>query len=415
MFYTGKPKSQFFRKFLGWYAAAALIGLSFLGGFYFGGRSDAARSPAAREGGEVKGKGEPPPYLFKDVDFNLFWDVWNLTREHYLEQPVLDTQLFYGALSGIVASLNDPYSVFLDPETTRKFTEELAGVFEGIGAEIGIRRERLVVVAPLPATPADRAGLKSGDHIVKIDEKDTLGMPLDIAVSNIRGAGGSTVVLTMFREGWKEPREVPLVRETINVDSVRFEEKDGGVDYIRLIYFNEKTPQILEETVQKILSKDTKGIILDLRNNPGGFLEVGVKAASYWVPTGEVIVWQEFQGGRRDAFRAQNNPRLKSIPTVVLINEGSASASEIVAGALQDHGAAKIVGEQSFGKGSVQSFEQLRGGSALKLTVAHRLTPDGHQIEGQGITPDVLVEMTRDDLDNGDDPQLEKAIELLKK
>lgn len=413
MFYAEKTKSKFFRKFLGVYVAVALVGLSFLGGFYFGNRDDSASSRPAREGGKVRGKGEPPSYLFKDVDFNLFWEVWNAAKDHYLVQPVLDTQLFYGALSGIVEALDDPYSVFLDPETTKKFTDELSGTFEGIGAEIGIRKERLVVIAPLPDTPADRAGLKSGDHIARIGELDTQGMPLDVAVSNIRGPQASTVNLTILREGWKEPRNFPIVRETINIESVRLEEKDG-VAHLRLIYFNESTPERFEKAVQEILAKNYKGIVLDLRNNPGGFLEVAVRVASYFVPSGEVVVWQEFQGGVREAFRAAGQPRLKGIPAVVLVNGGSASASEIVAGALRDHKLAVLVGEKSFGKGSVQTFEQLRGGSAIKLTVAHWLTPNGGQIEGDGITPDQVVEMTVDDLDDGEDPQLEKAMEVLR-
>lgn len=414
MFYTSRRRKIFATKLVLVYVFFAFLTVSFVGGYYLGGVGQtSSRDNLEVEGGKVKEKDELPAYLFKDVDFDLFWEVWNITRERYLEQPVLDTQLFYGALSGIVNSLGDPYSTFLNPEDTHKFTEELSGSFEGIGAEIGIRKEQLVIIAPLPDTPASRAGLKSGDRILKIDEQNTFGMALDVAVSNIRGPKDTTVKLTILREGWDEYREIPIVRGKIDVKSVRLEELGEDLAHLKLIYFNEATSALFEQAVQEILAKNYKGIVLDLRNNPGGFLEVAVSTASYFVPTGEVVVWQEFKDGHREAFRSERQARLNGIPVVVLINQGSASASEILAGALKDYNLAKLVGETSFGKGSVQTFEQLRGGSAIKITVAHWLTPLGAQINGQGITPDFAIETDRDDLENGDDPQLLKAVELL--
>ncbi|MBI4135507.1 S41 family peptidase [Candidatus Uhrbacteria bacterium] len=415
MFYTPQREKFFARRFVWSYVSLAFLIVVFLGGYYIGANKQAPSSSLiSGAGGEVKDKDSLPPYLMQDVDFDLFWDVWNIARERYLEQPVLDTQLFYGALSGIVNSLGDPYSAFLSPEITRMFTQELAGSFEGIGAEIGIRKDQLVIIAPLPDTPASRAGLKAGDQVLKIDEKETLGMPLDVAVSNIRGTGGTTVTLTIFREGWEDSKAIPIVRETINVKSVRLEEREGNIAHLKLIYFNETTPALFEQAARDILAKNYKGIVLDLRNNPGGFLEVAVRTASYFVTEGETVVWQEFQGGRKEAFRAEGQSKLRGIPLVVLINRGSASASEILAGALKDYGLAKLIGETSFGKGSVQTFEQLRGGSSIKITVAHWLTPKGEQIDKQGIVPDLEVETTKDDLNNGDDPVLDKALEVLR-
>lgn len=414
MFYSEKQKSKFTRRFLGLCIVVAVIVLSFSGGLYFGShRADSGLVNSG--GGEVESKDLPPPYLLQDVDFKMFWEVWHFVKEKYLEQPVLDTQLFYGAISGIVNALGDPYSVFLDPELTQEFTQELAGTFEGIGAEIGIKKGQLTIIAPLPETPADRAGLRAGDFILKIDDQDTAGMPLEIAVSNIRGQKGSTVALTILRGGWKEPRKVPIVRDKINVQSVTWKEQQDGIAYLKIVYFNENTIPNFEEAVRAILARDPKGIVLDLRNNPGGFLEVGVRVASEWIDPAEIVVIQESQGSQKTVFRAEGSARLRGIPTVVLLNTGSASASEIVAGALRDHGAATLVGENTFGKGSVQIFERMRNGASVKLTVAHWLTPNGEKINGEGLAPDIVVEMTREDVDNSDDPQLEKAMELLSK
>ncbi len=319
----------------------------------------------------------------------------------------------YGALSGMVGSLGDPYSVFFDPETTRKFNEELAGKFDGIGAEIGMKHDQIVIIAPLPDSPAQRAGLQAGDKILKIDDKDTAGMPLDIAVSNIRGKKGTSVVLKIFRTGAKEPKDFPITRDTINVRSVTWKMLPGDIGYVKMVYFNETTDALFEEAIQGILAKNPKGIIFDLRNNPGGFLEVGVDVASQWVPAGQVVVTQESQGGGKEEFRARGQARFHGIATVVLVNGGSASASEIVAGALQDYSVAKLIGEKTFGKGSVQTFEPLRNGSSIKITVAHWLTPKGRQINGTGIAPDIEVKMGKDDFEGDKDPQLQKAIDAL--
>ena len=416
MFYTARPKTKFPRRFLKFYVGIVVLGSTFLLGLYFGSAylKDGA-IPTNRKGnvGEVINKEELPPHILQDVNFDLFWDVWSRVQEKYLKQPLPDTQLFYGAVSGIVASLQDPYSVFFDPTLTERFLSDLAGAFDGIGAEIGIKKEQLVIVAPLPGTPAEKAGLFSGDAIFKIDDAATTGMPLDIAVSKIRGTAGTSVSLTIMRNGWDEPKSFSIVREKITVQSVSVKELEGNVSYIKLSYFNETTTELFEKAVQKIVAKSPKGIILDMRNNPGGLLEVGIRVASEWIKAPQTVVLQEAQGGKQSPFLAQGQARFSGIATIVLVNQGSASASEIVAGALQDYKLARLVGEKTFGKGSVQTFEQLPGGSSIKLTIAHWLTPHGRQIDTTGIVPDFEVKMTRENYENTTDPQLEKALEIL--
>lgn len=416
MFYTARPKTKFPGRFVKLYVGLIVLGSIFILGLYFGityGKEGSVIASTQQEGGKVLNKAQLPPHLLQDVNFNLFWEVWNVVQKKYLTQPIPDAQLFYGAVSGIVASLQDPYSVFFDPDLTARFISELSGTFDGIGAEIGIKKDQLVIIASLPDTPAEQAGLFPGDAILKIDGAPTLEMPLDVAVSKIRGARGSTVNLMIMRNGWDEPKAFPIVRQTITVKSVSAKELEGNVGYIKLVYFNETTSELFNKAVEDIIAKNNKGIILDMRNNPGGLLEVGIRVASEWVSTPETVVIQETQGGQRTPFPAQATARLKGIPTIALVNGGSASAAEIVAGALQDYKLARLVGEKTFGKGSVQTFEQLPGGSSIKLTIAHWLTPLGRQIDTVGISPDIEVKMTRGDYESEKDPQLEKARELL--
>lgn len=379
------------------------------------------------ESGEVLHTDEVPEYLTEDVDFRQFWDVWKYISQNYVDAEVPETKLFYGALQGLVASLDDPYSVFFDPDLTESFTTELSGNFEGIGAEIGIKENQLQVIAPLPGTPADQAGLKSGDAILKIDDLDTRGISLEAAVKNIRGPKGEQVLLTIFRDGEDDIREVPIIRDTIEIDSVRFTKRepgqsssagqdavlmDGNIAYLELLYFNENTLADWNQTVQEVINKNPNGIILDLRNNPGGFLATAIEVAGEWV-NGNVVVKERLRDGTEIEHRARRQPRFADIPTVVLVNGGSASGSEIVAGALQDYNQATLVGETTFGKGSVQDLRPFSDGSSVKLTIAEWLTPLGRNINHQGIEPDLIVEMTEEDYEADQDPQLERALELL--
>ncbi|TAK05634.1 S41 family peptidase [Patescibacteria group bacterium] len=360
----------------------------------------------------AEGRGLPD-----DVDFTLFWKIWDDIRRKYVHQPVSEGELFRGALAGIVASLGDPYSVYFDPESAEEFSNDLKGTFGGIGAEIGMREERIVVIAPLSDTPAARAGIKAGDMILRIDDSDTSGMTVDEAVDLIRGEKGTTVKLLLFRENnGGEPFEVSVVRDVIVVKSVTWEMKrttDGrNVAYVEMRQFNEETVPLFDKAIREFTRQKPVAVILDLRNNPGGYLDAAVDVAGEWIGRGTVVI-ERRSDGNDEPFDAAVRARLAEFPTVVLVNGGSASGSEIVAGALQDAELATLVGEQTFGKGSVQDYEELSDGGALKLTIAEWLTPKGRTINETGIAPDEKVEYTKEDIDADRDPQLEKALELI--
>lgn len=381
--------------------------VSFLGGMTVG-----QRKPLTDASGKVINQELTPAYLRKTVDFNQFWRLWDTIKTKYYHQPTNEVKFLYGAEAGLVASLGDPYSVFFEPKVATEFSRELSGSIFGIGAEVSIKKDVLTVIAPLPETPAERAGLKPGDKILAIDGLDTSGMALDLAVSKIRGDKGTTVKLLIMRDGFKKPQEFSIVRGDIQVKSVRYELKNN-IAYIKVSHFNEDTGADFTKAVDKVLRDNPRGVIIDLRNNPGGYLNVAVDMIGEWMAE-DVAVIERTSNNEQKEYKTNGRARLNNYPTVVLINKGSASASEILAGALQDYGRAKIVGEQSFGKGTVQSYELFDDGSALKLTVAEWLTPKKRAIDKNGITPDIVVKLTNEDADNLKDPQLDKALELLK-
>ncbi|MBU0625843.1 S41 family peptidase [Patescibacteria group bacterium] len=358
---------------------------------------------------------QKPNNVSSEIDFNRFWEIWKIIRSRYVKQPVNEVDLFYGAVAGLVGSLDDPYSVFLDPKFAEMFQSELSGTFEGIGAEIGIKKDQLRIIAPLPDTPAERAGLMASDAILAIDGTDTYGMSTDEAVRRIRGPKGTEVKLLIGR-GDQEAQEIPIIRSTISVDPVRWRLEDYGtarLAVVEIYHFNEQTRPMFEEAVQSILIENPNGLILDLRNNPGGFLDTAIDVAGEWIQH-DVVVQEKFSDGSVRNYLSDGNARLTDLPTVVLVNSGSASASEIVAGALQHYRLATIIGEQTFGKGSVQDYVEFDDGSALKLTIALWLTPAGRSIEQEGITPDEIVELTMEDFNHDRDPQMERAVEVLK-
>ncbi len=349
------------------------------------------------------------------VDFGTFWQAWETINENYLNADKVNTQdKVYGVISGLVNSLGDPYSVFLSPQDNKKFQEDVQGNFGGIGAEIGIKKNQLVIVSPLKDTPAERTGLKAGDKILQINSSSTEGLMVDEAVRLIRGPAGTEVTLTILRNDWEKPKDFKIIRANIIVPTLDFAMKDGNIAYIQLYSFNANAEYLFYEAVAKALNEGTKGMILDLRNDPGGYLDVAVDLAGWFLPRGALVVKEESRNNASQEFRANGNAALEKMPVVVLINAGSASASEILAGALRDERGVKLIGEKSFGKGTVQQLLPLRNGSEIKLTVAHWVLPNGKILENGGLAPDIEVKLTDEDVQNKRDPQLDKAIEVLK-
>ena len=348
-----------------------------------------------------------------DVDFSLFWEAWNKLEEKYVDKTKLDTkEMIYGAVAGMVNSLDDLYTIFLKPDDTKRFIEDVKGSFEGVGMEIGFKDGQLRVVAPLEGTPAKEAGLKSGDKIMQVDGEPTMNMSVEEAVNKIRGPKGSEVILTIYREEWDSTKDIKVVRGVIEIPSLKLEFKDDNIAHLHLYHFSEKAAYDFSMAAIDILNSNTQKIVLDLRNNPGGYLEVAQNIAGWFLEKGEVVTIEDFGEGKEQIlYKAEGNAALLSYPVVVLINEGSASGSEILAGALRDNRGIQLIGQKSFGKGSVQELAKLSEGSSLKITIAKWLTPEGDLITDIGLEPDVNVE-AGDEAE--EDLQLDKAIEILK-
>ena len=350
----------------------------------------------------------------KEVDFSLFWDVWKDVEDSYVDKNRINREdMVYGAISGMVKSLGDPYTVFLDPKEAKKFKDDVSGSFEGIGAEIGLRKNIITVISPLKDTPAEKAGLRAGDKILKIGDVITIDMSVEEAVSLIRGPKGTEVILTITRDGFEKAREIRIIRGTIKIPIVEFEMK-GSVAYVALYHFTANSSLELKNALRNALNDGAKGMILDLRNNPGGYLDVSIDIASIFLPIGETVVIEDFGNGKRDEYKSYGPGVLKDFPMVVLINEGSASASEILAGALRDVRGVQLIGQKTFGKVSVQELKDLDLGASLKVTIAKWLTPGGYSISEGGLKPDIEIEMTDEDFDEKRDPQLDKAMEIVK-
>jgi carboxyl-terminal processing protease len=350
----------------------------------------------------------------EEIDFSLFWEVWDKLSDKYVDKDKLNTQkMIYGAISGMVDSLDDPYTVFMEPEDAKIFIEDVSGSFEGVGMEIAIKDSQLQVVAPLEGTPAQRAGMRAGDKIIEIDGVSTAGITADEAIKKIRGEGGTKVVLKIYRDDWQETRDIEIIRDVIQVPSLTVDIKENGIAYIHLYQFSERANYDFNNAAIEILESSAQKIILDLRNNPGGYLEVAQNIAGWFLEKDSVVAIEDFGEGReQQLYKAGGNAKLISYPMVVLINDGSASGSEILAGALRDLRGIKLIGVDSFGKGSVQQLETLKEGS-LKVTVAKWLTPNGYSISEKGLEVDYKVELTEDDFKAGKDPQMDKAIEIL--
>jgi len=350
-----------------------------------------------------------------NADFSLFWDAVDIIKKNYFESDqISDQKLLYGAIKGVLRSLDDPYSVFFEPSDAKKFEEDIKGSFGGIGAEIGIKNNQLIIVAPLKNNPAEKAGLKAGDKIFEINGQATNEMTVEEAVKLIRGEIGTEVRLLINRDGWDKAREFKITRAKIIVPTLEWEIKDNNILYVQLLNFNANAPSLITEAIINGLLKNAKGMILDLRNNPGGYLDVAVNIAGWFLNRGEVVVKEKFADGTIRDFRSYGNAALRNFPLVVIVNEGSASASEILAGALRDQRGVKLIGTKTFGKGTVQELETLKDGSVVKISIAEWLTPKGNAINKKGLNPDIEIKMDNNDLEKKNDPQLDKAIELLK-
>jgi carboxyl-terminal processing protease len=347
--------------------------------------------------------------------FAPFWEAWNLVHENYVDQPVDDVALMRGAISGMMEALGDEHSSYMTPEDYETANAGLEGEYEGIGAYVDTTTEYLTITSPIPGSPAERVGLLPGDQVIAIDGEDMTGVDAEVARLKVLGPAGSTVVLTILREGEEAPLEFTIVREKITIAAASGKMLDNGIAYVQVTTFGSRTTPELLATLNELMAQNPRGIILDLRNNGGGYLQTSVEVASQFVSEG-VILYEQYGDGTRETFNALPNGLATdpNIPMLVLINEGSASASEIVAGALQDLGRAKLVGTVSFGKGSVQNWIPLSGeNGAVRVTVAKWLTPNENTIHDIGLTPDYFVEMTPEDRQAGLDPQLDKAVEIL--
>lgn len=352
------------------------------------------------------------------VDFSLFWDVWlTLEDKHINGRNVSVEERVWNAIKGLTYAYEDPNTVFMPPQEFESFKSEISGQFEGVGMEVGERDGVLTVISPLKGTPAYRAGIEAGDKILKIDGKLTEGMGVAEAVRLIRGEKGTNVVLNILRDDVSDSFDISITRGVIDVPTVETEMRDDGIFVIKLFNFAGQSISKFENAMVEFERSGADKLILDLRNNPGGYLLASVEVASYFLPSGEVVLKEKFSDQEEPVvYRSKGyGDGYKNIEIVVMINQGSASASEIVAGALSDHGVATTVGSRSFGKGSVQEVVDITSDTSLKVTIAEWLTPNDISFEGEGIEPEVEVEMTRDDVEKNLDPQFERAIEILLK
>ncbi len=357
----------------------------------------------------------------EDIDFTLFWKSYYKLQEKFVDQGKFDSQkILYGAISGMTKSLDDPYTTFFNPEEAKVFMDDVTGEFEGVGMEIGMRDGQLTIIAPIEGTPAQKAGLRAGDKIIKIDDTFSQGIDINEAIKLIRGSRGTEVSFSILRESQEELKEFKVVRAVIEVPSLEWEIIENNIAHLKLYQFSDKTNSDFREAAAEILKSPAQKIILDLRSNPGGYLQVASDVAGWFLEKGKVIVIESPKDRIEDfdenviEYKSQGPERLLAYPIVVLINQGTASGAEILAGALRDNRGIQLIGETSFGKGCVQEIENMDNGSILKITIANWFTPNGNLISDEGLEPDIKIEMTNEDYDQGKDPQLKKAIEIIK-
>ena len=411
------------KKFLSNNISAVAVAVAFIFGSYFVGFHVGAQTPID----QVTSVSNKTSTTTIDADFSLFWRAWTLLDQKYVATHTGSTSSpqvsdnpknrLYGAIRGMVESLGDPYTVFFPPEDNAVFKSEISGNFEGIGLEVGIKNEQIVAVSPLKGSPAEKAGIQTNDIIYKVNGEIVDGQAVDQVVKKIRGKKGTQVVLTLIRDIKKPAFDVTIIRDIISVPTVETTARKDGIFVISIYSFSENSANLFKSALQQFVLSGNHKLILDLRGNPGGYLDAAVDMASWFLPEGKIIVKEDYGSGKQsDVYISKGyNIFNKNLQMVILTDGGSASASEILAGALREHGIAKLVGTKTFGKGSVQELIPLPGDTSLKVTVAKWLTPNGFSISDQGISPDVEVKLTATDVKNKNDLQLKKAVEILTK
>jgi len=414
-------------KFVIWLIVLAAIIASFNLGNYWG---EFRASLSQKTAGDLVGRGAGEP---DKVDFSSFWKAWNIINEKYIADNgnnhstttkiITNQDKVWGSIVGLTASLGDPYSVFLPPEKKKRFEDDIRGNFSGVGMEVGIKDEILTVISPLPDSPAKKAGIQAGDKIVKIDDLITAGLSADEGVNLIRGDRGTKVRLTLVRglpagqAGKEKSFEVSIVRDVINIPTLDTKKLDSGIFEIKLYNFSAASPNLFRAALRQFIESGSSKLILDLRGNPGGFLDAAVDMASWFLPAGKPVVIEKHGGGAPDkVYRSAGYDIFTDkLKMAILIDQGSASASEILAGALSEYGKAILVGEKTFGKGSVQELIPVTSDSSIKLTIAKWYTPKGKSISINGLMPDIiLIPITEADIKTLRDPQLDKAIAILR-
>lgn len=384
-------------------------------GFFTGQKSILVKPPTSLQNAET---GKPV-----NVDFSVFWETWQQVEQKFLNQDKIDQQqMVYGAIKGMLTALGDPYTNFFDPKEAASFEEELSGKYEGVGMYVGSKDDQLTVISPLKGSPAEKAGIKPQDKIIKIGETYSIDISVEEAVKLIKGDSGTEVKISILRDKWTEPKEFVLKRQVIIIPTLEWETvgEKKDIAWLRIYQFNQILPQEMGKVAEQILDAGVKKIIVDVRNNPGGYLEVAQAMAGWFLEKGQTVVWQE-SGKDKIEYKSNGPSTFVKYPVAVIINKGSASASEILAGALRDQRKAKLVGEKSFGKGSVQEQVLLSDKSSMKVTVAKWLTPQGLNIDKDGLSPDyeVKMEIPADTIDpsqavnKDNDTQLQKAIEII--
>jgi carboxyl-terminal processing protease len=346
--------------------------------------------------------------------FKPFWEAWQIIHAQYVDQPVDDTKLMEGAIRGMMESLGDEHSTYMDPQTYKDANAQLSGSYEGIGAYVDTSGPYLTITSPMVGSPAEKAGLEPGDQIIAVDHQDVTGIDPELVRLRVIGPAGTVVHLTVQRKSAASPLEIDVTRAKIDVPSASGKMLESGIAYVQVTTFGDNTTQELTSTLKTLMAQNPKGLILDLRNNGGGYLQTAVEVVSQFQDNG-VVLYEQYGDGTKKPYEILPGGLATKIPMVVLINEGSASASEITAGALQDYGRAKLVGVISYGKGSVQNWVPLSNEQgAVRVTIARWLTPNDRQIDKKGLAPDVYVPLTAEDRKADRDPQLDAAVETLK-